>query len=48
MVVDVTFEENKIELLLDVDDSTVEVDGCKVDEVTTLVMLMFNGVDVEF
>ena len=48
MVVDVTFEENKIELLLDVDDSTVEVDGCKVDKVATLVMLMADGVDVEF
>jgi len=47
MVVDVTFEANKAVLLLAVDDSTVEVDGCKVDKVTTLVMLMADGVDVE-
>ena len=56
MVVDVTFEANKAVLLLAVDDSTVEVDGCKVDKVTTLVMLMADveskieiivGIDVD-
>jgi hypothetical protein len=54
--VDVTFEANEAVILLAVDDSTVEVDGCKVDKVTTLVMLMADveskieiivGIDVD-